>query len=337
MGTGTRRTALTAALALLLTGAGGAVAAPRGPAGPGTVGVDVSRPQSDRVFTAGQGAAFAVVGVNGRTFAEPNPAFAAQWQWASSLRGAPQLYVVGANPGPGGTFWGKGGPKPCDGGNSGACAYDYGWKGAEHAWAVARAGGLAAGQKVQWWIDVEEDSTWNRRTPASNAAVLRGIRDYLAPRALSVGVYTLDAAWTSLVGPAAGDLATLPVWAVGAPGPTAAAARARCLKPSAVRGPVVMAQSPARTGGISLDTVCPIRAVRSAPISRTGRATVTGTALPGTVVRLAVVQEGRPTRSLAVATDRRGRWSVTVTKLRPRVPAKVALSRSAVRVALTVR
>lgn len=320
-------------LATAATATSATASAATTPAAPGTVGTDVSRHQAGTALPPH--ASFAVVDVTGANFGQANPELATQWAWADRLAGAPQLYLVPANV-VGGVYWHKGGPQACTGARTVGCSYDYGFVGAQQAVAWARAGGLQRGRKVAWWIDVEDNSTWDNAHPVLNAAVIRGVRDALlrSGSASSVGIYTIGADWRPLVGAASGDLATLPVWAVGGARTTSAQAKAVCNAVSPTGGPIVMGQSRGAAGGADVDVVCPVKAVRQARISATGTAALSGTAFPGSVVRLTVVQRGRSARSLSVRTTQLGRWSVVVRSLAPRSAGTVQVSRSSVRIAL---
>ncbi|NHC13124.1 hypothetical protein [Motilibacter deserti] len=334
------RAGLAAALVAPLAASPGTASAAglRPVAVPGTVGVDVSKEQTGDALPDASRARFGVVNVNGGNFGLVNGDFARQWSWAKSLPGAPQLYLTPANPGPGGVYWGKGGPKACNGGNTVGCAYDYGWVGARQAVAWARAGGLASGQKAQWWIDIEDDATWNDARPDLNAAVLRGVRDALraSGTASSVGVYVLAAHWRSLVAPTAArqkqaaDLAALPVWAVAGGAATSGQARRRCSEPSSTggTGPVVLAQSFAEPGEISVDIVCPVKPVGSVRVTRAGVAALRGTALPGTKVSLTVSQRGRAARTVRATAGATGSWAVNVRSLAPKAGGTVRVSGS---------
>ncbi|NHC43812.1 hypothetical protein [Motilibacter aurantiacus] len=309
---------------------------------PGTVGVDVSKEQVGDELPGSDRAGFGVLNVNGGNFGLRNPDLARQWAWATSLPGAPQLYLTPANPGPGGKYWHKGGPRPCSGGRTPGCAYDYGYVGAQQAVAWAREAGLAPGQKVQWWIDIEDDVTWDDAHPALNAEVLRGVRDGLrsSGTASSVGIYVLAAHWTSLVAPTAAlqkrasDLAALPVWAVAGGAATSAQARRRCAEPSPTGGPVVMGQSFAEPGEISVDIVCPVKAPRRVRVSPAGVAVLSGKALPGTSVSLTVTQPGRKARIVRATADELGAWTVPARSLAPKAGGSVRVSGSSQVVAL---
>ena len=325
------RTMVAGVVALVVAGCGGVAHAATVPARPGAVGIDISHPQAGSALPA---ADFAVVGVNGDNFGEVNPDFARQWSHALALKGAPALYLVPANV-PGGLFWGKGGPEGCDGGAeapaSAACAYDYGWTGAQQAVAWARAGGLARGQRVQWWIDIENDATWDDSHPALNAAVVRGVRDALrrSGTASSVGIYALSAHWRPLFAPTpqlqakVADLASLPVWANGGSDTNAGQARRICVvdSPTGGLGPIVLGQSAGPDDGISVDVVCPVTLSKPARMTARGRAVLRGSALPGTVVRVLVQQRGRSAKSYTTKATAAGTWALTVPRLAPKVRA----------------
>src|SRR3954462_155483 len=127
----------TAALAAVLTVPGIAQAAPT------RVGYDVSYPQCGSSLPSAR--AFGIVGVNGGLSTRANPCLATQLDWAWRSNGAvaaqprAQLYLNTANPGEVRdqvATWPRAGTTPygsCDGGNSTACSWQYGWERAQNS------------------------------------------------------------------------------------------------------------------------------------------------------------------------------------------------------------
>jgi hypothetical protein len=200
-----RRTAtgLFAATALVVSGTTGtAQAAPLD--GP-PIGMDVSYPQCGAPLPAGQ--AFAVVGVNGGSAATTNPCLQTQLAWGERSTGATvhddvQLYVNTGNPS-GGPLWPDSGSNrygDCDGSNSRACAYQYGW---DRAHDDATIRGISHPEQYMWWLDVEIVNTWDYTAGggARNAAVLEGMTDYFtAIGTRGVGLYSTAYQWREIVG-----------------------------------------------------------------------------------------------------------------------------------------
>jgi hypothetical protein len=252
------RSLTTVALATvsLLAAPGSASAAPT------SVGYDVSHPQCDRALP--RDPAFAVVGVNGGLSTRANPCLSEQltWAWDSSgvVAGQPraQVYLNTANPGQllgQVTTWPESGETPygdCEGTNSTACSWQYGWERAQNSvlsffTPAARAARVdSQPSRYVWWLDVETMNTWQFGSPealARNRATLEGMTDYLLSRDAQVGVYSTSQQWDRIVGEV-GDgssLAGLDSWLAGAT--TAAGATAACRKPPLVPdGRVVLSQ-----------------------------------------------------------------------------------------------
>src|SRR4051812_21753099 len=93
---------------------------------------DVSYPQCGGSLPSN--ATGGIVGVNGGIVFSANPCLAAEYAWAAKATTyAPAFYANTANPGPAySSHWpsGQQTPQVCDGTNSAACAYDYGWNAA---------------------------------------------------------------------------------------------------------------------------------------------------------------------------------------------------------------
>jgi hypothetical protein len=239
-----------AALAALLAVPGIASAAPT------RVGYDVSYPQCGSSLPSAR--AFGIVGVNGGLSTKANPCLATQlaWAWKSNGSLAPkqpraQLYLNTANPGEVRdqvTTWPTRGSTPygsCDGGNTAACSWQYGWERAENtvtsfftpAAAEARVDGRPA--SYTWWLDVETANTWQSGSSdalARNRATLEGMAAYLLARGGKVGVYSTNLQWGQIVGsvPSTSNLRGKNSWLAGAT--TLSGARANCTKPPLVPG-----------------------------------------------------------------------------------------------------
>jgi hypothetical protein len=183
------------------------------------VGVDISHPQCDAELPDAR--AFAVVGVNDGVATEANPCLAEQlaWAWASngSVPEQPvaQLYLNTANPGQVKglvTTWPSTGTSPygdCDGRNSAACSWRYGWERARDSVTdifgpAARAAGVETmPSRYRWWLDVETSNTWQVGSDDArdrNRATLEGMTAYLDFRSADVGVYSTHQQWQEIVG-----------------------------------------------------------------------------------------------------------------------------------------
>ena len=231
-----------AAAAMLLALPGTASAAP--PA----AGYDVSYPQCGSSLPRDR--AFAVVGVNGGLSTRANPCLAAQltWAWGSSgaVSGQPraQVYLNTANPGElrtQVTTWPVDGTTPygtCDGSNSTACSWQYGWERAQNSVvaffvpAAREAGVDGSPSRYTWWLDVETMNTWQSGSPAAlarNRATLEGMTTYLTSQGGKVGVYSTGQQWTQIVGtvPEGSTLTGRDSWVAGATSPSGAQAACR--------------------------------------------------------------------------------------------------------------
>ena len=184
----------------------GAGVAQAAPADAALWGMDVSYPQCGTSLPTGQ--AFAVVGVNGGTATTTNPCLAEQLAWAAGSTGATvhddiQLYVNTGNPGSGAASWPRSGSNrygDCDGSDSTACAYQYGW---DRARDDATLRGIAEPAQYMWWLDVEIVNTWDISTGGHvrNAAVLEGMTEYFTSIGVrGVGLYSTQYQWTEIVG-----------------------------------------------------------------------------------------------------------------------------------------
>jgi hypothetical protein len=271
---GRRRALGAAALAAasLVLGVPAAAAHPGDDAG---VGYDVSYPQCGDDLP--DEPAFAVVGVNGGLATRPNPCLAEQLAWAAeqatgevSAQPRLQLYVNTANPGQVRdlvTTWPSHGRTPygrCDGDNSRACSWRYGW---ERAAVTVREFFVPAAEDAgvdpdpgayTWWLDVETTNTWQTGSAparARNRAALEGMAARLASSGAEVGLYSTRYQWRRIAGrvPAGSPLHHLDSWLAGSTG--LAGARATCHRdPLADGGRVVLAQYV--VGGLDHDHSC---------------------------------------------------------------------------------
>jgi hypothetical protein len=239
-----------AAVATLLAVPGTASAAPT------TVGYDVSYPQCGTSLP--QDRAFAVVGVNGGLSTRANPCLSAQLGWAWGASGTvpaqprAQLYLNTANPGELRTqitTWPKSGATPygsCNGANSSACSWQYGWERAQNSIDAFFTPAARAAQadsrpaSYVWWLDVETMNTWQSGSVEAltrNRASLEGMTALLVSRgAARVGIYSTNQQWAQIAGtvPAGSTLAGRDSWLAGAT--SVANAQAACRKPALVPG-----------------------------------------------------------------------------------------------------
>lgn len=244
------------------------------PVGGGTttttpLGIDVSWPQCGKRLPNDQ--AFGIVGVNGGLATTTNPCLKDQLVWASQSRGGTaqeklQLYVNTANPGGlNTTSWpksnvdpaGNAAPNPfgaCDGSDSLACAWQYGWNRAvedvrdRFAPAATSARVNASPAAYIWWLDVETENTWKLSGSTfdtqSNVAVLEGMAKYFLAVGGRVGLYSTASQWGQIVGTAVtptSNLNGLPNWRPG--GASLNTAKEACkAAPLTTNGTVVLTQ-----------------------------------------------------------------------------------------------
>jgi hypothetical protein len=243
-------------------------------AAPSSVGYDVSYPQCGTTLPRDR--AFAVVGINGGLSTRGNPCLAAQltWAWGSSAavpaQPRAQVYLNTANPGEVRsqiTTWPKTGLTPygsCDGSNSTACSWQYGWERAQNsitsfftpAAREARVDGRPS--SYTWWLDVETMNTWQSGSPdalARNRATLEGMTAYLTAGGGRVGVYSTGQQWAQIVGTVSpvSTLAGRDTWLAG--GSSLAGAQSACFRPALVPGGRVTL-SQYVTGGLDRNQSC---------------------------------------------------------------------------------
>jgi hypothetical protein len=238
--TGRLRSLVVVALAVaaaLLAAPGTATAAPTATTvTPTRVGYDVSHPQCGSTLPTAR--AFGIVGVNGGLATRTNPCLAEQLGWAWRSNGAvpaqpkAQLYLNSANPGQVldlVTTWPTAGSTPygsCDGTNSRACSWRYGWERAQNSVVsfftpAARAARVdSQPARYTWWLDVETMNTWQQGSAealARNRATLEGMTAYLVSRGAKVGLYSTRQQWTQIAGtvPSGSTLAARPSWLAG--------------------------------------------------------------------------------------------------------------------------
>ncbi len=228
------RSVVVAALAVLTVVLG--LPATASAAAPGPVGYDVSYPQCGWELPGDR--AFAVVGVNGGLATRANPCLADQLAWAGGSDGSVadqpevQLYLNTANPGQvlhHVETWPTSGSTPygdCDGSNSTACSWEYGWERASTSvlsffLPAARDAGIETQpDRYVWWLDVETVNTWQVGSPealARNRATLEGMTASVLARGGRVGVYSTHQQWAQIVGdvPSDSNLAGRPSWLAG--------------------------------------------------------------------------------------------------------------------------
>jgi hypothetical protein len=149
----------------------------------------------------------------------------------------PAFYINTANPGAGNQFWPKNNidsrgrvlKNPygtCNGQESTACAWQYGWNRSiedidqRFKPAATSTGMPATASKYLWWLDVETSNDWQYTDAASrarNTAVLQGMTDALQHDRIPVGVYATGYQWGQIVGATEpGNLKGLPEWIPGA-------------------------------------------------------------------------------------------------------------------------
>lgn len=244
------------AAAVLLTGHGPAAAAPAEYDVPvSRAGVDISHPQCGADLPGSY--AFTIVGVNGGVATRENPCLAEQLEWAWASNGSvpeqpvAQLYLNTANPGQVMglvSTWPSTGETPyggCDGGNTPACSWRYGWERARDSVtgiflpAAREAGVDSVASSYRWWLDVETMNTWQAGSDdarARNRATLEGMAAYLDFRGAAAGLYSTNQQWFEIVGvvPEDSPLSGLPTWMAGSV--DLAQAVATCEQPPLVPG-----------------------------------------------------------------------------------------------------
>lgn len=213
-----------------------------------TVGYDVSYPQCGKTLPTTH--AFGIVGVNGGKATTANSCLSQQltWAWHSSRAVAAQpkaqLYLNTANPGQvisTVTTWPTQGMTPygtCEGSNTMACSWEYGWERAQNSVVsyftpAAQAAGVDSQPgHYTWWLDVESTNTWQSGSSAElnrNRATLEGMTYYLTSQNAKVGLYSTRQQWNQIVGPVttSSNLAGKNSWLPGATSLTGATANCK--------------------------------------------------------------------------------------------------------------
>jgi hypothetical protein len=140
-------------------------------------------------------------------------------------------------------------PQVCDGTNSAACSYDYGWNAAKNSFADAAAATTTAAA-TQWWLDVETGNSWETlesaygQTAAAQAndrASLAGAVAALHDSGVAtVGVYSTSYQWGQITGGSGTTFAAQPAWIAGVG--SLSTAQANCRTTSFTGGRVTLAQ-----------------------------------------------------------------------------------------------
>jgi len=220
---------VTVLVASLVTVSAPAAAAYAGQQGSMPTGNDVSYPQCSGPLPSGQ--AFGIVAVNYGLANTTNPCLAAEISWAQTSAGTARqpkasLYVNTANPGRGVADWPVNDDDPvtgnhvhdpygaCAGGDSRACAWQYGWDTAD---LDAQTRGVQSPGSYLWWLDVETINSWEP-SAQNNRADLEGMVSYFRHIGANVGIYSTSKQWDPLAGTIrpASPLYRLPEWRPGA-------------------------------------------------------------------------------------------------------------------------
>jgi hypothetical protein len=212
---------------------------------------DVSYPQCGGALPASPRGG--IVGVNGGVVFAANPCLATQWSWArTGSTYAPAFYANTANPGPAYSgHWpaGQQTPQPCDGSNSTACAYDYGWNAAKDSFADAQTV-TADPRTFAWWLDVETGNSWetleaaygssDAARAADRSALAGAVAALVDSGVTSVGMYSTSSQWQQITGGTANQFAGSPEWVAGTG--SASTAVKNCSQTSFTGGRVALAQ-----------------------------------------------------------------------------------------------
>lgn len=239
------------------------------------LGIDVSWPQCGKKLPTDF--AFAIVGVNGGLASTPNECLADQLAWAhENAEGGTkqpnvQLYVNTANPvehigEKGFVTWPQNNDLlartddtnpygTCDGTNTAACIWMYGYERAYHDVNVIFADAAKAAKvdadptRYTWWLDIEMENSWlygnTEADHKQNIAALEGMKTYFETAGIeNIGLYAYGPHWQQLFGTQEGQynsLAGLPNWRPG--GASQDTAQAACdARPLTTDGEVVLTQ-----------------------------------------------------------------------------------------------
>ena len=242
------------------------------------MGFDVSFPQCHGQLPSP--GVFSIVGVNGGQIGTRNACLNRELTWAQrssgSSRQAPvSVYVNTQDAGPGGGNWPKNNNDPisgypvadrfgtCHGGNTTACAWQYGWNAAE---TDAMSDGIKSPLNYYWWLDVETSNSWQADRQL-NRSVLTGMADYFNALGVPVGIYSTWYQWPRIAGTvsASNPLYALPEWVTGAS--TEKDAKSACWQGQFMpQGIVVLSQWYGSSSAFDVDLACPqsgFRKIRS--------------------------------------------------------------------------
>ena len=268
----TAGTYLLVTLSVVFVTATPAAAKPsRGGAAP--AGYDISFPQCGRSYPTS--VTFGIVGVNDGIVLSANPCVASELAWAEAAQNhAPAFYANTGDPGPQfSSHWptGQQSPEACDGSNSVACSYDYGWNAAQNSFAGAvaaeqvdgSASPTTAAAAAPWWLDVETPNSWETLesaygatadSDANDQADLQGAVAYFQSVGVgSVGFYSTGSQWASITGGTGSAFAASPGWVAGFR--SQSSAQAACGSTAFTGGRLALAQYP--SGGFDADVTCP--------------------------------------------------------------------------------
>ena len=232
--------------------------------GGSTTGNDISYPQCGGAYPSGQ--AFGIVGLNDGLANNWNPCFSSELQWALGSSGKTSqakasVYVNTADPGnsyngqPIKDWPGSSIPSdpygPCDGSNTTACAWEYGYERAQ-----ADINAVAAPGTYPWWLDVETGNSWLSGSYGlqMNVADLQGMEYAFSTIAVTAGIYTTSYQWGVITGGDTSDFNGVPDWVPGAR--TQKGAQSNCsLTPFS--GPASKITVTQWTGSYDYDLACP--------------------------------------------------------------------------------
>ena len=203
-------------------------------------GIDISYPQGSAELYEHMRHDFVIIGVNAGIPIEPNPHLAEQLRVASDITQdadpektgiAPlQLYLNTANPADhiDDIFTWPEEPDSeiednpygaCDGTDSQACIYTYGWQRARESvemfYEAAREAGVSEDLAAHVvWLDIEEMNSW-QKDQDNNRVVLEGMVAFLQSQGANVGIYSVRSHWDTIIGDTVGkdsNLYDLPSW-----------------------------------------------------------------------------------------------------------------------------
>lgn len=216
-------------------------ARPSGGSTPELAGYDISYPQCGKKLPTDH--YFGIVGVNGGAANNDNECLGEQLVWANKARTGSnqskyQLYVNTANPGEvihlvdtwPTTAKDSQGNLPanpygdtCDGTNTAACSWLYGWNRSIFTEGLFKAAAESKGLNANtadyvWWLDVETMNSWQVESNgalARNVAAIEGFGAYYKSKGASIGLYSTASQWSEITGNVYRDdsiLRGLPNW-----------------------------------------------------------------------------------------------------------------------------